>query len=549
MAGSSQADQAARDDAHLRSLGIKPELKRTLGFMSNFAVAFSFLSVSTGTFGNFGVGLGLGGPAFIWSWPIVIVGQLFVALVFAELASHFPVAGSIYQWSKRLSNRTLGWFTGWIYFWAQVVTVTAVSVIVAFVIDGLHGAAFPAVDGAVPFLDSTDPTGLTTMFTMISITTLVLTTAINAFGVRVLSILNNIGVATEIIGMGLFAIILLFFANHQPLSVLVDTAGAEAATGGNYLPAFALGMFMALFVVYGFDTAGTFGEETVDAGRQAPRGVLTALLASGVIGAIFLVAVILAIPDMSAAMAEGQAGGFPIATTISNALQTQLLFGVTLGETYLVIILASVFVCTLAIQGAAARLMFSMGRDRHLPLGSLWGHVNTRFQTPANAVLAVGVLAVVPILVIGPLGGFFLSIAATGLIYLSYFLCNIGVLLARRQGWPHKPAWFNLGKWGMPVNILALVYGGLMIINIGLWADTSLFGDFGGDGRGFTNPMINSFFKPFGQELTGMPAWPTFETIIGVILVLGVIYYAVAVRGSAHDVESGDAATGEATIG
>ena len=75
---------------------------------------------------------------FFWTWPIVIGGQLLVALVFAELASHFPVAGSVYQWSKRLSNRTLGWFTGWFYFWAQVVTVSAVAVIVAFVVDGLH---------------------------------------------------------------------------------------------------------------------------------------------------------------------------------------------------------------------------------------------------------------------------------------------------------------------------------------------------------------------------------------------------------------------------
>ena len=96
-------DIAERDDAHLRSLGIKPELKRTLGFLSNFAIAFSFISVSTGSFGNFGVGIGLGGPAAIFlSWFLVIAGQLLVALSFAELASHFPVAGSIYQWSKRL---------------------------------------------------------------------------------------------------------------------------------------------------------------------------------------------------------------------------------------------------------------------------------------------------------------------------------------------------------------------------------------------------------------------------------------------------------------
>src|SRR5439155_10387314 len=129
-----QTDQVARDDAHLRSLGIKPELRRTLGFLSNFAVAFSYISVSTGTFTNQAVAFGVGGPAVFWAWPMVIIGQTFVALNFAELSSHFPVAGSIYQWSKRLSNKTLGWFTGWIYFWAGVVTVTAVAATVPLVL-------------------------------------------------------------------------------------------------------------------------------------------------------------------------------------------------------------------------------------------------------------------------------------------------------------------------------------------------------------------------------------------------------------------------------
>src|SRR5215217_320130 len=378
----SQADVAARDDDHLRSLGIKPELRRTLGFLSNFAIAFSFISVSTGSFGNFGLGIALGGPAFFWSWPIVVIGQLLVALVFAELASHFPVAGSIYQWSKRLSNRTLGWFTGWLYFWAQVVTVTAVSVIVAFVIDGMHG---PMADGTL-WLDSPDPTGLTTMFTFTALATLVTTTLINAFGVRLLSILNNIGVATEILGMLVFALVLLFFANHQSPSVLFDSAGTEAATGGNYLPAFALGMFMALFVVYGFDTAGTFGEETVDAGRQAPRGVLWSVAISGIVGTVFLLAVILAIPDVPTAMGQF----FPIADTIQATLVYDIGgTGITLGEVYLFVILVSVFVCTLAIQGAATRMMFSMSRDRHLPLGGAWSRVNATFKTPANAAVAV----------------------------------------------------------------------------------------------------------------------------------------------------------------
>jgi amino acid transporter len=537
--GSTPQDIAARDDAHLRSLGITPQLNRTLGFVANFALAFSFISVTTGSFGNFGIGLGLGGPMMFWTWFVIIAGQTLVALVFAELASHYPVAGSIYQWSKRLSHRTLGWFTGWFYFWAQVVTVTAVACIVAFVVDGLV-----ATEG---FLDSAAPVPGLTMFTFIALTTLLLTTLINAFGVRLLATLNNLGVATEILGMVVFALVLLFFANHQPPSVLFETQGAEAANNGNILATFMLGFFMSIFIVYGFDTAGSFGEETIDASRQAPRGVLSSIWLSGLVGVVFLLAVILSLQDVPAAMAEGLGGGFPIATTISQNLTAEI-GPISMGEIYLVVILVSVFVCTLAIQGAATRMMFSMGRDGNLPGGRAWGHVSPRFKTPANAAVAVGVLAAIPILVVGPIGGITLSIAATGLIYLSYFLCNLGVAFARRRGWPQQKAWFSLGRWGMLVNILALIYGAVMIVNIGLWASPELFGDFGGEGRGFWNPLINGLFTVNGQPLDMLPAWPLYESLVGLLLVVGAIYYVIAIRGRKDDVEA-DAVTGESLIG
>ena len=102
-------------------------------------------------------------------------------------------------------------------------------------------------------------------------------------------------------------------------------------------------------------------------------------------------------------MAAGLAGEFPIATTITSNLDGELIGGITLGEIYLFVILASVFVCTLAIQGAATRMMFSMGRDGNLPLEPAPGATSaTQFQTPANAAIAVGVLAAIPILLVGP---------------------------------------------------------------------------------------------------------------------------------------------------
>ncbi len=532
-------EQSDRDDAHLRSLGIKPELRRSLGFLSNFAVAFSYISVSTGTFTVFALAIGFAGPIFFWAWPLVIFGQTLVALNFAELASHFPVAGSIYQWSKRLSHRTLGWFTGWIYFWAGVLTTTAVAVTVPLVIAGINGNP--------DFLASPDPTGITSMYAFVAIVTLVITTAINAFGVRLLSIINNIGVGTEILGMLVFALILLFFFNHQSPAVLFDSRGLESAANGSVFAIFLIGAFIALFVVYGFDTAGTFGEETLDASRHAPRGILSAIWLSGIIGAVFLLAIILSFKDMDAAVKEGQAFGFPIATTIQENLNQELFGGITFGELYLFVILASVFVCTMAIQGATSRLMFSMGRDRRLPLGGVWAHVNQTFQTPTNAAVAVGILAAIPIVLTGPLGAATLAIAATGMIYLSYFLCNLGVLVARTRGWPRQGAWFKLGSWGTIINILALIYGGFMVINIGLWV-SPIFGEFGTDLRALSNPFINTFLSWGGNLLDGLPAIPVFETLVGLVVIVGAIYYVLTQRGREDAVEA-DVATGEATIG
>jgi urea carboxylase system permease len=531
-------EQVARDDAHLRSLGIKPELKRTLGFLANFAVAFSYISVATGTFTNQAVAFGVGGPAIFWAWPLVILGQTFVALNFAELASHFPVAGSIYQWSKRLSHKTLGWFTGWIYFWAGVVTVAAVAATVPLVLSTIMG--FTLSDPSpVPGLD---------LHAFIAIVALVTTTVINAIGVRLLATINNIGVGAEILGMLVFALLLLFFANHQSPAILLDTSYTAGLADGNYFAVFLVGMFMALFVVYGFDTAGTFGEETVDAGRQAPRGVLSAIWLSGIVGAVFLLAVTLSFVDVGKAIETGQAFGFPIADTIKENLTFGLLGTFTMGDLYLVVILIAVYVCTLAIQGATTRLMFSMGRDRRLPFGGAWGRVNAMSQTPTNAAVAVGVLAAIPLLVTGAGAAIYIAIAATGMIYLAYVLCNVGVLAARQRGWPQRGAYFSLGSWGTILNVLAILWGISMVINIGIWTDTGLFGAFGNDLRNtWSNPFINTFVKVGGQLLDGLPAWPVFEVVVLTVIGAGAIYYVFAQRGREEEVAP-DLATGEATI-
>ncbi|MHB8600277.1 MAG: amino acid permease [Ktedonobacteraceae bacterium] len=513
----SDLSQEQRDEALLQKFGYRQELQRTLGFLSNFAVAFSYISVSTGTFSLFALGFAAGGPAFFWTWPIVAIGQFIVALNFAELASHFPIAGSIYQWSKRLSSPTLGWFTGWIYFFAGVLTVTSV----AFTIPIPLLAIFPNIPTPILGMQSD---------VFIALVAILVCTILNVAGVRLVSFINNIGVVAEIIGMIGFALVLLIFFNHNSLGFLFTgphtnlqaavpataTTPAVAAQpwtpgfGFGYFGAFAAAMFMSLFVIYGFDTAGTLGEETRNPQKNAPRGVLWSIGLSFIAGLLFIGGTVLSIKpsDYKAIEALADSGSTnTLPTIIQNAL------GSFWGNIYLFVVLVAVFVCTLAIQSATIRLMFSMGRDGRLPFGKVWGSVNSTFRTPLWAAIGVAVLAALPFLYSQAI--VVLVVGATGLIYLAYFMNNVASLNARFKGWPHERSPFTLGRWGILINILALVYGGVMIINF-LW--------FGGLRNTYTNPTMGAAFTAWANipVLGGMPI---FEFSLIVLFVVGAIYW------------------------
>src|SRR3954464_7927327 len=115
------APHADRDD--LAQLGYKQELDRTLGSFSSFAAGFSYISILTGMFQTSYLGFLFAGRAFLWFWPVVLFGQMMVALQFAELSAHYPLAGSIYQWSKKVSGKAWMWNNGWVYLCDFVPTV------------------------------------------------------------------------------------------------------------------------------------------------------------------------------------------------------------------------------------------------------------------------------------------------------------------------------------------------------------------------------------------------------------------------------------------
>src|SRR5215468_11265136 len=287
MSASPEVSTHDRDTADLARFGYRQELKRSLGVFSSFAVAFSYISPSTGIFTLFFLGLTTIGGVFIWTWPVVALGQFIVALNFAEVSSHFPLAGSVFQWSKYMASRTYSWFTGWIYLFAGMLTVTAVvATLPIALIPALNGLGWHSLNSA----------SLNTNL-VIALITLVVITVLNIYGVKLVSIINNTGVVFEILGMFVFALVLLAFHNHQGFSVVTDSAGIPV-NGSTFLAA----MFMSLFVIYGFDTAATLAEETKDPRRAAPKAVLFSVIGAFIIGGVFLLGTLVAIPNMGVAV-------------------------------------------------------------------------------------------------------------------------------------------------------------------------------------------------------------------------------------------------------
>jgi amino acid transporter len=333
-------DDVSRDEQDLARFGYKQELKRSLGGFSSFAVAFSYISPSTGIFALFFLGLTTVGGVFIWSWPIVAIGQLLVALGFAELSSHYPVAGSVFQWTKYLAGKTYAWFAGWIYLFAGILTVASVCATIP-------AALIPAFNNMGWNLANDHSNQR-----WIAVVTLILITVLNIFGVRLVAIVNNTGVLFEILGMVVFAFVVALFHHHQSVGVIFHTGGTSLTTG-----TFLIAMFMSLYVIYGFDTASTLAEETKDPRRAAPKAVIASVIGAFVIGGVFLYAMLLGIPDMKAAIKGSWGPAQIIDANFGNAFST----------VFLLVVAAAIFVCCLAIMTSTIRLCFGMARDDALP--------------------------------------------------------------------------------------------------------------------------------------------------------------------------------------
>jgi amino acid permease (GABA permease) len=427
------------DEHRLHQLGYAQELRRNMSGFSNFAVSFTIISILSGCLTLYGYGLNTGGPVMIvWGWPIVGILTLFVGLAMAEVCSSYPTAGGLYYWAARLAPRNAAawsWFTGWFNFLGQVAVTAGIDFGAAFFLNAL-------LDLQWGF--DTRPWHTIVLFAAI----LLLHGALNTFGVRVVAILNNVSVWWHILGVLLIVGVLAFVpAKHQSASFVFGHFVNNTGWGSTFYVAL-LGLLLAQYTFTGYDASAHMTEETHDAARSGPRGIVNSILVSLVAGWVLLIGVTFAIQNYDNAV-NAPDTGVPPAQIFVDAV------GLTTAKFLLLVVIGAQLFCGMSSVTANSRMIYAFSRDGALPASAFWHRINARTRTPTNAIwLAAGGAFLLGLPYLGNATAYaaVTSIAVIGL-YIAYVLPTF---LRLRRGDDFERGPWHLGRWSRPVGIIAV---------------------------------------------------------------------------------------------
>ena len=426
------------EDARLAEFGYEQRLDRSVGTVASFAIGFATISATTAVFTGFGAGYFTAGGPFVWT--LLLAGAVFTlwAFIAADLAAKIPLAGYSYQWISRINGPNLGWFTGIIALMGWVCGMTGVGFILSGYLGGLFGWSMSQ-----------------TAQILVAIAVVFCCVLLNIYGVRFATLVNNIGVGLELVitvaATALVAII-AFSApeNHQPISVLFT--GGVAGDQDSYLLAWLAAALGPFFGLIGVEAGADVAEETKNARYVVPRTMFYALGASIVIELLMYVVFVLAIRDPAAVEANSAA---PIEEIINQQC------GPVITRIIVAVALTNILACLLSNMLVATRLAYSMARDNMLPFSHVWRHVSEKSKTPNYAVIGLGCLSTLLLLsaLVNEAAFNYIIGIASLLFFFVYILQTIGLLIGVSKGTipQGEPGTFDLGRWRLPVYIVALV--------------------------------------------------------------------------------------------
>jgi amino acid transporter len=230
----------------------------------------------------------------------------------------------------------------------------------------------------------------------------------------------------------------------------------EATAAGPWMLAFLLGAF----TIVGFESAANLAEETKRPEIVVPRAMWQAVLASGVLGFLFLLAVTAAVND-PIALAES---GTPVADVIQDVL------GSFVGTALLVLVSIAIFACGLVILLTGVRLVWAMSRDERFPGWQVLHKVSPRTKTPLNATIAMTSIAAIVLGVFSTsTDALFKLFGAATLLPAIIYTITVALYITKRRQLPASTG-FNLGRWELPIIVVAVVW---LVFELSLFRDAS----------------------------------------------------------------------------
>lgn len=420
------------EDHAVIEAGYQPKLRRSLGYFASFAVSFSFISITTGIFANYGYVLTKAGPFGFWTWLLVAVGHLLVALVYAEMAGRMPLAGCAYNWNTKLMGPAIGWFTGWLTLCAYSISVAAFTTTIVPVIESLLDIQFS------PMTTRCITAGM-----------IVAQAWINISGIRLTSKINVLAVCAELISivvMGCLVAIAVFSHSHAHFSLLITIPTQPVP----YWPAFFLACLLGAFTLIGFETSADMSEETVNARTIAPKGIISSILVSAILGFAFIIVITIAIPNVAVIKAASN----PLVAIVQYHL------GAMATKIFLIFVIISIFACSLINIAAASRTLYAIARDKRFIAPAFFQKISTQ-HVPIVAISFVTIVSISFSMMANSLTALYAAVAILpAIIYLTTVICFA-------IGLNKLPSFntFSLGKWHSPIVVLAISW---LLIEIGI---------------------------------------------------------------------------------
>ncbi|AKH80888.1 amino acid permease [Streptomyces sp. CNQ-509] len=415
-------------------------MARELGWYASFSVAFGFVSIATGIFTTYGAVLSTSGPRGIWAWPISVVGQLSIALVFGALAARIPISGYSYQWVSRIVGPVWGWIMGWVSFAFLGVVLVAVDYTIASTI-------LPELFQYV---------GTTQNAWVITAVVVLLQAVLVAASTRFTHRVNSTAVTVQLIGMIALTVLLFVVGaltgkldfGHLFEAGPVPESGYYALGGATEAGPFALAFLLGAFTIVGFESAANLAEETKNPAHVIPRAMVQAVISLGVLGLLFLIAI-----TAAAGRVHGVgASDTPVATVITAVL------GSVVGKILLVLVVISIFSCGLVITLSGTRLVYAMSRDERFPGWQLLRRIHPRTATPLNASVFMMLVAQIILAVFSQSTDALFELFSAGtLLPALIYAGTVAMYAAKRRSLPPSRG-FTLGRWEIPVLVVAAVW-------------------------------------------------------------------------------------------